>query len=93
MPSDALLTGLMHLGTQGGGIAARLSYIKFTSKGSDGTLTCEPVPATQGTYIRSFYVERRAISGVIASGLNPMKNLVVLPSSHSRFGSAYPKSK
>ena len=75
MPSDALLTGLLHLGTQGRGSAARLSYVKFTLKGTDGTLTCEPVPRTQGTHIRSFYVERRAMSGVIASGLNPMLNL------------------
>jgi hypothetical protein len=77
LPMNSLLTGLMHIGSQGRGANARLGYVRFHVKlpGNAGVSRCEPVKRSRSTKVRSFYVERRIISGVIASGLNPLENV------------------
>jgi hypothetical protein len=73
-PVDSLLTGMMKIGSHLKGGNARLGYIRFdiVRPGGGGWQRCEPVAASKTLLQRSYYVERRMISGVIASGLNPL---------------------
>ena len=76
IPMNSLLTGLMHIGTHGRGKSARLGYLQFHVKlPGKGVRKCEPVKRSKALKVRSFYVERRIISGVIASGLNPLAHV------------------